>query len=88
MATLDVTLPADLAEFVEAEVAKGSYASSSDMMCEALHALQREHDLEAEKLTILQREIAIGLEDAAAGRLRRITAGEIAEEILREHAAE
>jgi len=88
VATLDITLPADLIDFVESEVAKGSYASADELIYEALLLLQREQDFEAEKLAILQREIAVGLEDAAAGRLYQITASEIAEEILREQAAE
>jgi len=41
-------------------------------------------DEDRKKLAILQREIALGLEDAAAGRLSHRTAREIAEEVLRE----
>ena len=88
MASMDVTLPGELMYFVEHEVAKGSYASASELVCEALRLLQRDRDLEAEELAILRGEIAVGLEDVAAGRLLRITASEIAEDVLREHAAE
>ena len=88
MATLEITLPSDLTDFIESEVANGSYASTDELVYEALRLLQREQDFEADKLAILQREIAVGLEDAAAGRLFQITASEIAEEVLREQAAE
>jgi antitoxin ParD1/3/4 len=88
VATLDITLPSDLIDFIEGEVAKGSYASVDELVYEALLSLQREQDFEAEKLAILRREIAVGLEDAAAGRLIQITASEIAEEVLREQAAD
>jgi antitoxin ParD1/3/4 len=40
--------------------------------------------LDREKLAILRREIAIGLDDAAAGRFSRKTVREIAEEVRRE----
>ena len=84
MATLNVTLPADLIDFVQSEIANGSYASADEMVSEALLMLQRETELEEEKLAILRREIAEGLADAAAGRLSQLTIGEIADEVLRE----
>jgi hypothetical protein len=39
---------------------------------------------DARRLAVLRREIAIGLEAAAAGRLSKITASDIADEVRRE----
>jgi antitoxin ParD1/3/4 len=85
MATMNVSLPSDMARFVEDEVEGGGYASSSEVVREALRLLQRDKALEAEKLAILRREIGIGLADAAEGRFSRKSVKDIAEEVRREH---
>ena len=85
MATMNVSLPGDMVDFVENEVAEGGYASSSEVVRDALRLLQHDKALEAEKLAILRREINIGLEDAAAGRISTKTVSEIAEEVRREY---
>lgn len=85
MATMNVSLPADMAKFVEDEVEGGGYASSSEVVREALRLLQRDKAAEAEKLAILRREINIGLADAAAGRLSRKSVMDIADEVRRDH---
>ncbi|MDA8230270.1 MAG: type II toxin-antitoxin system ParD family antitoxin [Magnetospirillum sp.] len=88
MATMNVSLPADMVEFVENEVADGGYVSSSEVVRDALRLLQHDKALEREKLAILRREIAIGLEDAASGRFSRKTVQEIADEVRREQFGE
>ncbi|MBS1164000.1 MAG: type toxin-antitoxin system ParD family antitoxin [Proteobacteria bacterium] len=88
MATMNVSLPSDMAKFVEDEVQGGGYSSSSEVVREALRLLQRDKALEAEKLAILRREIGIGLADAAAGRMSRKSVKDIAEEVRREHLGE
>jgi len=85
MATMNVSLPGDMVDFVENEVAGGGYSSSSEVVREALRLLQHDKALEAEKLAILRREINLGLEDAAAGRFSTKTVSDIAEEVRREH---
>ncbi len=85
MATMNVSLPADMVDFVENEVAEGGYASSSEVVRDALRLLQHDKSLEDEKLAILRREINIGLEDVAAGRFSAKTVSDIAEEVRREH---
>lgn len=85
MATMNVSLPSDMAKFVEDEVEGGGYASSSEVVREALRLLQRDKAAEAEKLAILRREINIGLADAAAGRLSRKSVMDIADEVRRDH---
>ena len=88
MATVNVSLPSDMAKFVEDEVEAGGYASSSEVVREALRLLQRDKAREAEKLAILRREINIGLADAEAGRLSRKSVMDIADEVRREHLGE
>ena len=88
MATMNVSLPSDMDKFVEDEVEAGGYASSSEVVREALRLLQRDKAREAEKLAILRREINIGLADAEAGRLSRKSVMDIADEARREHLGE
>jgi antitoxin ParD1/3/4 len=84
MATMNVSLPTDMVDFVESEVSRGGYSSSSEVVRDALRLLQHDKALEQEKLAILRREIAIGLEDAATGRFSHKGIDEIADEVLRE----
>ena len=88
MATMNVSLPADMVEFVEGEVGDGGYASSSEVVRDALRLLQHDKALEREKLAILRREINIGLGDMAAGRFSNKTVRDIADEVRREHFGE
>ena len=81
MATMNVSLPAEMVDFVESEVSKGGYSSASEVMRDALRLLQHDKALEAEKLAILRREIRIGLDDAAAGRFSKQTVSEIADAV-------
>lgn len=85
MPTMNVSLPADMVDFVESEVADGGYASSSEVVRDALRLLQHDKALEREKLAILRREVNIGLADAAAGRFSNKTVKDIADEVRREH---
>lgn len=88
MATMNVSLPPDMVDFVNNEVAGGDYTSSSEVVREALRLLKHDKELAREKLAILRREVDIGLADAAAGRFSTRTAREIAEEVKREHSGE
>ena len=85
MATMNVSLPIDMVEFVESAVAEGGYTSSSEVVRDALRLLQHDKALEQEKLAILSREINLGIDAAAAGRFSSKTARDIADEVRREH---
>ncbi|MEI6559245.1 MAG: type II toxin-antitoxin system ParD family antitoxin [Rhodospirillaceae bacterium] len=85
MATMNVSLPIDMVEFVESAVAEGGYTSSSEVVRDALRLLQHDKALEQEKLAILRREINLGIDAAMAGRFSSKTAREIADEVRREH---
>ena len=84
MATMNLSLSDELAEFINREVASGEYVSASEVVREALRLLRREKAAEQEKLAILRREIAIGLEDMQAGRLSKLTVSDILAELERE----
>ena len=83
MATMNVSLPADMAEFVESEVAGGGYASASEVVRDALRILWREKASEQERLAILRREIDLGLDQAASGKLSKRSVMEIAAAVAR-----
>lgn len=68
MPTMNVSLPAALAEFVEKEVASGNYSTASEVVRDGLRMLREERAIYEEKLAILRREIQVGLDDVAAGR--------------------
>jgi antitoxin ParD1/3/4 len=82
---MNVSLPKEMVEFVEREVSSGVYTSSSEVVRDALRLLQHDKELESEKLSILRREIGIGLEAAASGQFSSKTVSEIADEVKREH---
>ena len=84
MPTMNVSLPNNLSEFVENELATGDYSSASEVVRDALRLLKREKALEQERLEILRREVLIGLEDVANGRLSSLTIEDIAAEVAKD----
>lgn len=84
MATMNVSLPGDMVEFVEREVSQGGYASSSEVVRDALRLLRHEKAQQLEKLAILRREITIGVEAAESGRLSKKSVSDILDEVMRE----
>ncbi|AZN99649.1 type II toxin-antitoxin system ParD family antitoxin [Mesorhizobium sp. M9A.F.Ca.ET.002.03.1.2] len=84
MATMNVSLPSDMVEFVEHEVSQGGYGSSSEVVREALRLLRHEKAQQAEKLAILRREISIGVEAANAGRFSKKSVTDILDEVMLE----
>lgn len=84
MATMNVSLPGDMVEFVEHEVSEGGYGSSSEVVREALRLLRYEKAQKKEKLAILRREIGIGIEAARNGRFSKKSVGDILDEVMLE----
>lgn len=84
MATMNVSLPSDMLDFVEHEVSSGGYGSSSEVVREALRLLRHEKAQQAERTAILRREINIGIEAAEAGRLSGKTVNDILDEVMLE----
>ncbi len=88
MPTMNVSLPAALAEFVEKEVASGNYSTASEVVRAGLRMLREERAVYEEKLTILRREIQKGIDDMEAGRVDSRPIEEIMADILADVEAE
>ncbi len=84
MATMNVSLSDEFADFVEAEVASGAYASASEVVRDGLRLLRREKAAYDEKIQILRREVGIGVEQARVGRLSKRSVTEIAASVAAE----
>jgi antitoxin ParD1/3/4 len=84
MPTMNVSLPAELAQFVEQEVASGGYGTASEVVRESLRLLRREKAIQDETLAMLRREVGIGVEQARDGRLSTRSISEIAESLRSE----
>ena len=66
---MNISLPDNLARFVEQEVSAGGYASQSEVVRDALRLLHREKASEQEKLEMLRRAVMTGIDDWQQGRL-------------------
>jgi antitoxin ParD1/3/4 len=75
---LTVTVPAELARTIRAAVAHGDYASSSDVVRDALAEWARNRDTQAQEHAALKSDIDRGLADLAAGRVVEFDAERIA----------
>jgi len=69
MPTMNISLPDNLAAFVEQEVTAGGYASQSEVVRDALRLLHREKAAGQEKLEMLRRAVMVGIEDWRQGRV-------------------
>lgn len=78
MPTMNVSLSAEFVEFVEGEVQSGEYGTASEVVRDALRLLRRERAAQEEKLAVLRREIALGVEQARSGRFSKRTVADIA----------
>jgi antitoxin ParD1/3/4 len=86
MATMNISLPDELEEFVRGKTTSGQYASSSEVVRAALRIMEREDAVAREKIAILRREVGIGLAQAEAGEFSRRTVREIAAAVRAKHA--
>jgi len=67
---LTITLPAEMAADVKGAVEEGQYASSSEVVREALRDWKMKRALRFQEIVALQADIAQGLADVAAGRVQ------------------
>lgn len=74
---LTVTMPADMAAIVKAAVEGGDYASTSEVVREALRDWRTKRAIQLHELTTLKSDIDKGLADVAAGRLKNFDAKQI-----------
>ncbi len=74
---MTITLPTDMVTVVKGAVEKGDYASSSEVVREALRDWKLKRELRMQKIAELKSEIDRGLADVAAGRIRKFDAARI-----------
>ena len=84
MPTMNVSLPPELAIFVETELATGAYASASEIVRDGLRLLLREKSARDETLAVLKRELAAGIAEADRGALSPLSIADIAAQVARE----
>ena len=65
MATMNISVPDPMKDWVQAQIADGKYASSSDYVRDLIRKDQQQRD----KLAALQAAITLGMESAQAGDL-------------------
>jgi antitoxin ParD1/3/4 len=76
---LTITLPHEMATFVKSAVNDGDYASTSEVVREALRDWQLKRALHLKELESLRADINVGLTDLAGGRVLDFDAARIAE---------
>ena len=67
---LTVTMPADMAALIKDAVAGGGYASSSEVIREAMRDWKIKRALQLQEFANLQADLDKGLADLAAGRTK------------------
>jgi antitoxin ParD1/3/4 len=76
---MTITLPADMAAVVKSAVKGGDYASTSEVVREALRDWKTKRALQLQELATLKAEIDKGLTDLAEGRVQDFDADRIIE---------
>jgi len=76
---MTVTLPSDMAAVVKGAVDGGDYASSSEVVREALRDWKMKRALQLQELAALKADIDKGLTDLAEGRVQDFDVGRIIE---------
>lgn len=87
---LTITLPAEMADLVKGAVDEGDYASTSEVIREALREWKLKRELRLGQLAELKADIDRGLADVAEGRVARFDAGRIiarGKKILADHSS-
>ncbi len=76
---LTITLPAEMAAIIKGAVAGGDYASSSEVVREALRDWKTKHARQLQKVASLKADIGRGLTDLAEGRVQDFETARIVE---------
>lgn len=76
---LTITLPAEMAALVRGAVNEGNYASSSEVIREALRDWKTKRALQLQELSALKADIDRGLADLAEGRVQEFDTARIIE---------
>ena len=67
---MTITVPAEMAAVVKGAVQTGDYASTSEVVREALRDWKTKRALQLQELAVLKADIDAGLADVAAGRVQ------------------
>ncbi len=76
---LTITLPSDMAAAIKGAVNGGDYASTSEVVREAVRDWKMKRALQLQELTALKADIDKGLADVAKGRVQDFDADRIIE---------
>ncbi len=76
---LTITLPTDMAAVVKAAVEGGDYASTSEVVRDALREWKLRRVVQEQELAALKADIDKGLADVAAGRIREFDTAKVVE---------
>ena len=76
---MTITMPADMAAVVKGAVEGGDYASTSEVIREALRDWKSKRAIQLHELEALKADIDKGLADVAAGRVKDFDADRIVE---------
>jgi antitoxin ParD1/3/4 len=76
---MTITIPADMAAVVKAAVDTGDYASTSEVVRDALREWKTRRAIQLQELTALKSDIDKGLADVAAGRVEDFDTKKIVE---------
>ena len=76
---LTITLPSDMAAAIRGAVNGGDYASTSEVVREAVRDWKMKRALQLQELAALKADIDKGLADVAEGRMKDFDAGRIIE---------
>ncbi len=86
MPTMNVSLPAALAEFVEEAVATGQYGTASEVVRDGLRLLRQRREAHEERIAILRREIQSARDEVDAGQFSEESVTDILAEVRAEEA--
>ena len=68
---MTITLPTDMAAALKGAVVAGDYASTSEVVREAIRDWKMKRAVQVQELAALKADIDKGLADVAAGRIKR-----------------
>lgn len=74
---MDSSLPSDIQQRIDAQIAGGAFANEAEVLREAMDALERRQD----GLQQLRQMVAVAEEDVAAGRIGAFDGDDIKREI-------
>jgi antitoxin ParD1/3/4 len=85
---MDVSLTADLEQFISQKVQSGRYQTAGEVIREGLRLLKERDELHQNQLEEMRREIAIGMEQADQGNVAPLNAQETLARLRKKRQAE